>query len=134
MGHPPKDGKPFAMIYMMKSTFSIQTILMMVFLFLSACGLVPETTPPPKAAPVKRIAVQPRTDNQYYHYTEAQLHSKSGKLDQAIFHMSQAINQDPTSAFLKKELARLYLHQKNRSQALVLLEETLKNHRPTFKL
>ena len=108
----------------------LPAIAIMVFLILSGCGTVPEAvspaaTPSSKDKPAKRIATRPRPSNQYYHYTEAQLHSKSGRVDQAIQHLQKAIDLDPTSPFLKIELARYYLHQKDRSSALKVLQNVL---------
>lgn len=64
--------------------------------------------------------------NPYYHYTEAQLSGIRGDLDRAIWHLRKAVARDPDSSFLKRELALLYLHQKDTTRALRIIEQQLK--------
>jgi tetratricopeptide (TPR) repeat protein len=78
----------------------------------------------------KPINESPNTDysaeNRYYHFTEAQLHRKKGNLDKAIFHLNEALKEDPESLYLQKEIAILYLENKESLKALNTVEQILK--------
>ncbi|MEE8398799.1 MAG: tetratricopeptide repeat protein [Desulfobacterales bacterium] len=74
------------------------------------------------------------TSNPYYYYAEAQLSTIKGDLDRAIRHMRQAVSRDSDSSFLKKELALLYLHQKDTLRALQIVEEQLKEKPDALEL
>ena len=65
-------------------------------------------------------------ENQYYYFTEAQFYRKKGSLDKAIYYMQKAVDKDPDSLYLQKELALLYLHEKNNLKALSIIEQILK--------
>ena len=62
-----------------------------------------------------------RLESSYYYYLEAQLRIRSGKNNEAIDYMHQALSMDPESIFMRTELASLYLKQKQTEKALELL-------------
>ncbi len=63
--------------------------------------------------------------NSYYLFMESQILKGRGRLDDAIYFMKLAMEEDPASLFLKKELAILYLHKEENENALVVVEEIL---------
>jgi len=63
--------------------------------------------------------------NSYYLFMESELLKKQGRLDEAIYLITMAIEKDPESLFLKKELAILYLHKKDNENALIVVEKIL---------
>lgn len=72
--------------------------------------------------------VRKRTgDNSYYFYIESQLQRRRGNIHQAGALLERAIEKDPQSVFLKKELITLLLQQKESAKALDLVHSLLKN-------
>ena len=69
-----------------------------------------------------------RQANSYYFYTESQLALRQANFDKAVFYLKKAIELDPDSDYLKRELARLYVQQKNYDAALTLTAEILAKH------
>jgi len=67
-------------------------------------------------------------ENQYYYFTAAQVQRKRGNLDQAIVLLRKAIELDSESAYLQRELATIYLQNKEGDKALEVLEEVLRQH------
>ena len=48
-------------------------------------------------------------NKKYYNFTSAQIELKKGNIDQAIYHIKEALKIDPESLYLKRELAFLYV-------------------------
>jgi tetratricopeptide (TPR) repeat protein len=67
-------------------------------------------------------------ENQYYYFTAAQVQRKKGNLDQAIVLLRKAIELDPDSPYLQRELATVYLQNKESVNAITVLEEVLRRH------
>ncbi len=65
------------------------------------------------------------TDNAYYHFLMAQQDRAEGHLDEAVLQIQKAVELDPSSLYLKKELAGLWSEQKKPKDALVVLEEVI---------
>ena len=63
--------------------------------------------------------------NSYYCFTEAQLQIRRDNLDEAIRLLNLAIEDDPESLILKRELSIIYLHQKNIDEGLKVVQEIL---------
>ncbi|RJP83629.1 MAG: tetratricopeptide repeat protein [Desulfobacteraceae bacterium] len=66
-----------------------------------------------------------RSENKYYYYTAAQFQKQNDNIDNAIFYLKMAIQNDPESTFLKKELVFIYLQQNNYEEALVFIDKLL---------
>ncbi len=64
--------------------------------------------------------------NKYFYFTEAQIQRKKGNLDKAIELLKKAIAMDPDSLYLKRELATVYMQNKDEDSALDVLEDILK--------
>ena len=71
--------------------------------------------------------VQP-VDNSYYYYAQAQILRQAGQLRQALALMQQAVQLDPQSAMLKREIALLYLQLKEEEAAIRELRAALVQH------
>jgi len=66
-----------------------------------------------------------RAENAYYYYMEAQLAKKRGESEKSIAYLEKAVEIEPDSVFLKKELALEHLQKKETGEALVLIEDIL---------
>ena len=66
--------------------------------------------------------------NEYYYFIEAQIQRKKGNLPEAIESLKQAIELDSESLYLKRELATVYLQNKDDAAALEVLAGILKDH------
>ena len=75
-----------------------------------------------------RMGVADQPGNAYYHFFEAHLSLKKGQVDRAIEIMQQARVLDPESAYLRRELASLWLMKKDTTQALELLNGILADY------
>ncbi len=64
-------------------------------------------------------------ENQYYYFTAAQVQRKKGNLDQAVVLLRKAIELDPESVYLQRELATVYIQNKENDKALEVLEGLL---------
>ncbi len=69
-----------------------------------------------------------QTDSGYYYFTEAQIQRRAGNLDKAIVLLKNAIQEDPDSLYLKRELATVYLQNKETENAIGVLEDIIKAH------
>ncbi len=67
------------------------------------------------------------SENSYYYFTEAQLMKISGDLDMAALYMNKALQINPESLYLKKDLATIYLHQRKIDEGLGLVESILES-------
>ena len=65
------------------------------------------------------------SQGQYYYYLESQLQRKRGNLDQALALLKRAIELDPQTLYLQRELAVLLLQKKDEPSALQTLESIL---------
>lgn len=61
----------------------------------------------------------------YYYFSAAQLKLKQGDINEAIYHLKQALQYDSESAYLKLEMANLLLIKKEDAKALALIQEVL---------
>ncbi len=66
------------------------------------------------------------TDNAYYHFLLAQQNRAGGHLDEAVLQIKKAVELDPSSLYLKKELAGLWSELKKAKEALAVLEEVIR--------
>ena len=89
---------------------------------LSACSLFPIRTDDPAPTALTEPGPSPSPG---YHYSLAVHHNLRGKTDEAIREMEEAIQRDPKSAFLKTELAALYMEKGDSRKAVTLCEEAL---------
>ncbi len=102
----------------MKSQLFRLSILFIAFLFYQGCTLI-KSTPPGDELPVKK------TESRYYNYIEAYLQLKKNNLDKAIYHLNKTIEEDPENLYLQRELAILYLMQKDNLRALNIVKNII---------
>ncbi|MCD4805574.1 MAG: tetratricopeptide repeat protein [Desulfobacterales bacterium] len=102
----------------MKSQLLRVSILFIAFLFYPGCNLI-KSIAPDDELPVKK------TENRYYNYIEAHLHLKKNNLDKAIYHLNKTIEEDPENLYLQRELAILYLMQKDNLRALNIVKNII---------
>ena len=94
--------------------------LFVVFLFYPGCTLI-KSVAPDYEQPVYQL----KTESRYYYYIEAQLHINKNNLDKAIYYLNKTIECDPENLYLQKELAILYLLQKNNLKALNIVKNII---------
>ena len=97
-----------------------------VVVFFSA-GCTQNSTPKRKPA-FGHSLMHHQTDNRYYYFTEAQIQRRMGNLDKSVVLLKKAIEMDPDSLYLKRELATVYLQNKEGENAIGVLEDILKEH------
>ena len=100
------------------------TIFIVVFFFSIGCAL----NSTPKTTPSYGQTLIHQTLNSYYYFTEAQIERSEGNLEKAIVLLNQAIALDPESVYLKREIATVYLQNKEDENAIRVLEDILKAH------
>ncbi|MBU4208906.1 MAG: tetratricopeptide repeat protein [Proteobacteria bacterium] len=96
----------------------LSIFLFIAFLFYPGCNLI-KSIAPDDELPVKK------TENRYYNYIEAYLNIKKNNLDKAIYHLNKTIKDDPENLYLQRELALLYLLQKDSLTALNIVENII---------
>ena len=79
-----------------------------------------DSVKPPAAASLREMP-----DNAYYYFLAAQRQRQAGKADQSILFIRKAIELDPDSAYLRRELATVHLQNKEEENALAVIEELL---------
>ena len=101
-----------------------------VFAISIAVGCAAATVDQPSAPapePAKPQAYY-EPENQYYYFTAAEIQRKQGNLDKSILLLQKAIQMDPESLYLQRELATVYLQNKEYAKAITVLEELLQKH------
>jgi tetratricopeptide (TPR) repeat protein len=81
----------------------------------------------PVEAPVEHTAYY-GPENQYYYFTAAQAQRIKGNLDSAVLLLRKAIALDPESLYLQRELATVYIQNKEDEKALEVLEGLLQKN------
>jgi tetratricopeptide (TPR) repeat protein len=102
--------------------------LICVFAILATAGCtanIPEQTP--VEAPMEHRAYQ-GPENQYYYFTAAQVQRTKGNLDKAVVLLRKAIALDPESFYLQRELATVYIQNREDEKALEVLEGVLQKN------
>ena len=102
------------------------SLCLAAMIWVSGCMVHEKVTPPLDRGVKEEDRGVIQAESRYYHFTEAQLQRKKRNLDKAIFHLNKAIEQDPESLYLQKEIAILYLENKESLKALNTVEQILK--------
>jgi tetratricopeptide (TPR) repeat protein len=100
---------------------------LMVCLLGAMIGCVRQAEPPP-VEPREPAAEVFQPESAYYYFLAAQDERRHGKIDQAILSIRKAIELDPDSAYLQRELATIFLQNKEELNALAVLEGLLAKH------
>lgn len=102
----------------MKHLRSICTICLISISLLPGCFPIKKASSP-LAMPSDNISGY----DKYYNFTSAQLELKNGNIDQAIIYMKKALNNDPESLYLKRELAFLYVEKEDYDNAFDIFND-----------
>lgn len=106
----------------MGSVNLIKSIFIVVTMITMGCQAVMNTP----AGPTDRTVDTKRSSSPaYYYFSASQIELKKGDVNEAIWHLKQALKYDPRSAFLRIELANLYLIKKEDAPALEQIREIL---------
>lgn len=112
----------------LSGAFAVAVFICFIFA-VNGCGLWKKSSGGPEIdsmqANKQHIEEKPGPGNSYYLFMEAELLKARGDLGGAIEFMKMAVENDPNSFFLKKELAILYLHKEENENALAVVEEIL---------
>jgi tetratricopeptide (TPR) repeat protein len=100
-----------------------RTVIVFLAVWVSGCASMGGGTVPQDSLPEIQKSEPPV--NSYYLYSQSHLNAIRKDMDGAISSMQMALALDPTSSFLKKELAGLWLVKKENLKALELLGEVL---------
>jgi len=87
----------------------------------------PSGTATPTVADEPRGAFE-KSENEYFYFLAAQKERRDGKTDKAILLLRKAIEIDPDSSYLQRELATIFLQNKEEDKALEVLDELLARH------
>ena len=96
----------------MKHTFLYITLILFVLIHLSGCSSQTERHSAQLSGKNKGLETRlPKKDSNspHYYYMLSRLNNKKSELPEAIFFLKKALDKDPESIFLKKELLNLYL-------------------------
>ena len=105
----------------MKSYCYLRIVLLSLILIVFGCAAqTSRRLPEPSAA-----IVISAPGNQYYYFTAAEIQRAKGNLDKAVVLLRRAIELDPESLYLQRELATVYLQNKENLNALEVLENLL---------
>jgi tetratricopeptide (TPR) repeat protein len=100
------------------------TLFLVVVFFIGGCA----TTSNQKTPSTFGRPIIERPENRYYYFTEAEIQIKKGNLAKAIELLKKAIEMDPDSLYLKRELATVYLRNKDDENAINVLEGIINEH------
>jgi len=102
--------------------------LIWVFVLLAAAGCSANI---PKPSPAESPVTNPTKygpETPYYYFTAAQVQRSKGNLDKTIVLLRKAIALDPESFYLQRELATVYIQNKEDKKALEVLEGLLQKN------
>ena len=120
-------------IITLKATISMKKkykwLVVFSVLLLSGCfqgKMLTRPKPPAGTVPEKTGSEQIVKDDSHlsasYFYLESRIHDQKNETLEAIASLENAIKKDPDSAYLKRDLIRLYLRQNDRDKAMALAE------------
>ncbi len=116
----------------MKKLIGTLAVLFCFILMLEGCGLKKIKSGTIEDDYVDDQVTSPQTasedagsGNSYYLFMESEISLTHGNVEDAIYFLKLAMEKDPESLFLKKELAILYLHKEENEKALIVVEEIL---------
>jgi tetratricopeptide (TPR) repeat protein len=113
----------------MTDQLRIVTAFICLFSLLSGCAHIPggppDTAPPAAEAP--RDESQ-HPENAYFYFLAAQQEQRAGQLDKAVLLLRKALESEPDSPYLERELATVYIQNKEDEKAIAVLERLIAKH------
>ena len=98
-----------------------------ISLFSAACQQIPQMPELPEKQAVSATDMEKNKEDEIrsanYHYLEARFHIKEKSFDRAILSLKKAIDLDPDSFILNRDLIQMHLAQKNREKAAEIAEQ-----------
>jgi len=121
--HFTKNSQEKGMNYMKKQHI---WILLFIASICSISGCIQgKTASPPQGlqekSPGNNILEESLLPSTYF-YLESRRHAQKNEIPKAIASLEKAIEKDPDSSFLKRDLIRFYLNQNKNDQALILAD------------
>ena len=110
----------------MKIHFFRRIISAFAIFFAVGCALDSVDRPPEPERKIPTTYYGP--GNEYYYFTSAQVQRKKGNLDKSIVLLRKAIELDPDSSYLQRELATVYLQNKENEKAIEVLKTLLQKN------
>ncbi len=108
----------------MKDNIINAVSLLLTLLMLSGCSMFANTQQvSPDGNQVKQKSDNDLAESSYYYYTKGEFHKQKGEFEAALDTILKAVEIDPDSLFLQKELIGLYLRLKNTDKAMETAEE-----------
>lgn len=100
-------------------------LLTCIFLILTATGCRHTGRSPQSATPSDTPAVQSEEQDisARYYYLESRIHLKNNDYEKALVSLEKAMERDPESFVLLKDMVRVHLRLKNREKALELVNQ-----------
>ncbi|WP_022664015.1 tetratricopeptide repeat protein [Desulfospira joergensenii] len=99
----------------------VSVLILAALLFWGAgCARIKPESGPGAALPAMEESREPSAK---FYYLESRIHAGAGRIDPAIAALEKAIEKDPESALLKRDLIRFYLEKNQKDQALALAED-----------
>jgi len=71
---------------------------------------------------------RPTASDSYYYYLQALYHNKAGDIDGELEALKQAVDLDPNTALLNRELAAAYFEKNQTETALKLIKKVVRKH------
>ncbi len=102
----------------------MRIISIFIIFFAVGCTANPIKPTPAKTKPQDFYG----PENQYYYFTAAQVQRQKGNLDKAVVLLQKAIELDPDSPYLQRELVTVYLQNKEHDKAVEVLEGMLQKN------
>ncbi len=121
----------------MKHQRTAAAVLICFLCMLTACGYPTGTVTPsgdekPRTAEASRPPFE-KPENEYFYFLATQKERRSGHSDKAIVWLQKAIEIDPDSSYLRRELATIFLQNKEEDKALEVLDDLLAKHPDDIK-
>ena len=114
----------------MLKRYLISLVLFFVLLFfLAGCAELSQTHKPSDSQSAQKDNdLKDEALSANYYYLESRFHIKANALDKAVVSLEKAIERDPGSFILNRDLIQIYLLQKNKDKALAQAEKLIKKN------
>ncbi|MDD4071168.1 MAG: tetratricopeptide repeat protein [Desulfobacterales bacterium] len=107
----------------------MKTLIMLMTMMLISLQITSCTANKSQYSPVRKTALPAyESDRPYYDFIMSQLQLKTRDLDNALMSLKKAVEKDPESVVLKRELALVYIEQKDSANAMKMIDQILSRH------
>ena len=109
----------------MKIFYFKRIVIVFSIFFVLSCALDSNKQAAAPSAKQPQLFYGP--ENSYYYFTSAQVQRIKGNLDKAVVLLRKAIALDPNSFYLQRELATVYLQNREDDKAIEVFEQLIEN-------